>query len=66
MSLQSRRSANDKDDEMISRSVHKSPGIYLTAEENPGQSELGEISHRFKWDPLLPNEVGRIAPHVRK
>jgi hypothetical protein len=22
-------------------------------------------NHRLKWDPLPPNEVGRIAEHVR-
>ena len=30
-----RLSANDKDDEMIPGTVHRSPGIYLTAEEIP-------------------------------
>ena len=31
--------ANDKvDNEMIPRTVHRSPGIYLTAEENLGKS----------------------------
>ena len=30
-----RQSTNDKSDEMILEAVHRSPGIYLTAEENP-------------------------------
>ena len=34
--------ANDKgDDEMISGAVHRS-GICITAEENPGKSQLGD------------------------
>ena len=37
ISCPSRLSANDKgDNEMISGAVHRSPGVYLTAEENPG------------------------------
>jgi hypothetical protein len=38
--------ANDKgDNEMIPGAVHRSPGIYLTAEEKPGKlsAEEGEI-----------------------
>jgi hypothetical protein len=36
VSRQSRPSTNDKgDNEMISGAVHRSPGIYLTAEETP-------------------------------
>ena len=35
--------ANDKgDNEMITGAVHRSPGIYLTAEENPGKYQLGD------------------------
>ena len=35
--------ANDKgDNEMILGAVHISPGICLTAEENPGKPRLGE------------------------
>ena len=34
--------ANDKgDNEMIPGAVHRSPGICLTAEENPGKPQLG-------------------------
>ena len=29
------------DNEMILRAVHRSPGICLTAEENPGKPQLG-------------------------
>ena len=36
------QSANDKgDDEMIPGTVHRSPGIYLTAEENLGKAQSG-------------------------
>ena len=42
VSRQSRLSANAKgDNEMIPGGVHRSPGIYLTAEENPRISQLG-------------------------
>ena len=35
--------ANDKgDNEMISETVHRSPGICLTAEENTGKPQLGD------------------------
>ena len=35
--------ANDKgDNEMILKAVHRSPGICLTAEENPRKPELGD------------------------
>ena len=43
VSCQSCLSANDKgDNEMILGPVQRSPGIYLTADENPGKSQLGE------------------------
>ena len=59
---------NDKgDNEMILGAVHRSPGICLTAEENPARRPSDEgavsISHRLKWGPFPPNEVGRIAQH---
>ena len=39
----SRQSTNDKsDNEMIPGVVHRSSGIYFTAEENPGESQLGD------------------------
>ena len=35
--------AKDRNDnEMIPGAVHRSPGIYLTAEENPGKPHLGD------------------------
>ena len=42
VSRQSRLSTNDKDAEIIPRDVHRSPGIYFTAEENPGKPQLGD------------------------
>ena len=55
--------------------VYRSPGICLKAEENPGNPQLGDrqmkrmcdlaTSHRLKWGLSPPNEVGRIAQHVR-
>ena len=66
--------ANDKgDNKMILLAVHRSPGICLTAEGNPRKPQLGDrlmkgyvTSHRLKLGPFPPNEVGRIAQHVRK
>ena len=46
---------------MIPRAVHRSPGNYLTAEEYLSYETIDEgcvTSHRFKWNPLSPNEVG--------
>ena len=43
VSRQSRLSVNDKgNNEMIPKSVHRSPDIYLMVEENPGKSQLGD------------------------
>ena len=47
--------ANDKgDNEMMPGAVHRSPGIYLSAEENPGESQLGDRLMKgyltSKWD----------------
>ena len=50
---------------MIPGAVHRSPDIYLTAEENTGKVSCA-TSHRIRWDPLPSYEVGRIAQHVRK
>ena len=62
--------ANDKgDNEMILRAVHRSPGICLTAE---GKPQLGDRLMKGLCDQSIPqmgshpNEVGRIAQHVRK
>ena len=51
---------------MILGAVHRSPGIYLTAEENPGKPQLGDclmkaVSHRLKWSLFPPNEIDMIA-----
>ena len=57
---------------MIPGTVHRSPGIYLPAEENPRKLHLGTVhegcttSHHLKWGSLPPNEVGRITRYVRK
>ena len=52
--------------------MHRSPGICLTAEENPRKPQLGDRLMKGLCDqsspqmgPLSPNEVGRIAQHVR-
>ena len=43
VSCQSRLSANDTgENNMIPRAVFRYPGIYLTAEENPGKPQLGD------------------------
>ena len=59
--------------EIILGAVHRSPDICVTAEENPTKPQQGDrlmkgcaTSHRLKWGPFPPNEVGRIAQHVRK
>ena len=54
--------------EMIPETVHKSPAIYLATAQNPGNpsEEACATSHNLKWDPLPPNDVGRIAQHVRE
>ena len=48
--------ANDMDDnEIILGAVHKSPGICLTAEENPGKPQLGDRLMKG----LCDQQVGR-------
>ena len=43
VSRQSRVSLNSKgDNEMVPGAVHRSAGIYLIAEENPGKPQLGD------------------------
>ena len=40
--------ANDKgDNEMILGAVHRSPGICLTAEENPRKPQLGDLINKL-------------------
>ena len=52
--------------------MHRSPGICLTAEENPGKPKprdsLIKVVLPFiaSWGPLPPNEVGRITQHIRE
>ena len=53
--------------------VNRSPGIYLTAEENSRKLQQGDrlmkaarLFIASKWGPLLPNVVGRIARHFRE
>ena len=54
---------------MILGAVHRYPGIYLTAVENPENLSKETVeegcvtSHRLKWG---LNEVDRIAQHVKK
>ena len=49
---------NDKvDNEMIPRTVHRSPGIYLTAEENLGKPQLG--------DRLMKGLCDQSSPQMR-
>ena len=66
--------ANDKgDNEMIPGAAHRSPGICLTAEENPRKPKLGDRLMKGLCDLSPPqmgsfplNEVARIAQYVRK
>ena len=66
--------ANDKGvNEMIPEAVHISPGICLKAEENPEKPRLGDHLMKGLCDQsspqrghFPPNQVGRIAQHVRK
>ena len=63
--------ANDKGNkEMILGTVHRSPGICLTAEENPRKPQIGDSLIKGRCDQSSPqmgylflNEVGRIAQH---
>ena len=49
--------ANDKSDEMILGAVHRSPGICLTAEENPRKIQLG--------DSLMKGLCDQSSPQMR-
>ena len=59
---------NDKvDNEMILGAVHTSPGICLTAEENPRKRQLeGHLMKGLCNQSLPQNEVCRIAQQVTK
>ena len=55
------------DNEMILGTVYRSPGICLTAEENPRKPQLGDSLMKGAVRPVIAsNGVGRIAQHVRK
>ena len=54
-----------------SSSVHRFPGIYLTAKETPGKPQLGDrlklCDHASpELGPLPPNEVDSIEQHVKE
>ena len=72
VSCQSHLPANDKgDNEMIPGAVHRTPGIYLIAEENPGKSQLGDrrwrlCDHCLTFCPLSPNDVIRSPSLLEK
>jgi hypothetical protein len=78
VSRQSHLWANKCDNEIIPGAIHRSRGVYLTVEEfilqlrkTPENLSYETVdqdsatSHSFKWDLLPPNEVVRIAQHVR-
>ena len=53
----------------VNGAVHRSPGIYHMAEENPRGRPSDEgcvTSQGLKWVSLIPNDVAGIAQHVRK
>ena len=53
--------ANDKgDNEMILGAVHRSPGIFLTAEENPRKPQLGDRPMKGLCDQSSP-QIGSIS-----
>ena len=54
----SRLSANNNgDNEMIPEAVHRSPGIYLTTEENPEKPQLGNRLMKAVQPVIATNEV---------
>ena len=70
VSVQSHLSVNDKgDNDMIPGAMHRCLGIYLTGEEYPGKSRLGDHLSDLSSSQMgsLPlNEAGRITQRVRK
>ena len=52
--------------------MDRSPGIYLTAEENLGKPQPETVdegcatSLRLNWGPLPPNDVGSNAQDIRR
>ena len=61
---------NHKGDEVKTEAVHKSPGVYLTTEENPEKFQLGDFlkaGRRYlKWVPLTQKRprLGHTTPYV--
>ena len=61
MSRQSLLPANDKgDNSMMPRAVHRSPGTYLKAEENPGKPQLGDSLMKGLYDQSSP-QMGSLS-----
>ena len=55
--------ANDNDDnERIPRTVHRSPGIFLLAEENLGKPQLGDHLINGLCDQSLP-QMGSLSSY---
>ena len=60
----SSQSVNDKgDNEKIPGVVHRYPGSFLTAEENPGEPQLGDRRSRL-WDQSSP-KMGSLTSKMR-
>ena len=55
---------NNGENEMISEAVHRSPGICLTSEENPGKSELGDRLMKRLCDQSL-SQMGSLTSQIR-
>ena len=67
VSRQSHISANDKgDNEMIPEAMHKSPGIYLTPEENHGKLQLGDHLRKVVRPVIASNGVSCLQGTSRK
>ena len=58
--------ANDKgDNEMILGAVHRSPGICLTAEENPRKPQLGDRLMKRLCDESSPQTLSKICKIIK-
>ena len=66
VSRQAHLSADKGDGTMIPGTVHRFPGIYLTAEENPGKPQFGDRLMKAVRLVIASKEVGRITQNVRK
>ena len=51
--------SNDKGDNDIQGTGHRSPGIYLIADENPGKPQLGD--HRLRLCNKQSPKMGYLA-----